>query len=232
MTIQKAILSVRERIESARNTAGRQDTVRLIGISKTHPAKLIHEAWDAGLMDFGENRVQEALPKIAASEPTIIWHLVGHLQSNKVNKVVSVFDWVHSIDNVETAARLHHAARTAGRRIRALVEVNTSGEKSKHGIAPGDAASFMSSLHEALDGEAEGENGIQISGLMTIGPLGGGEAENRRAFAMLREIRDRLRDEWPLCVHLSMGMSGDFESAILEGATMVRVGSAIFGNRT
>jgi len=233
MTIHKAILSVRERIEIARSAAGRQDTVRLIGISKTHPAKLIHEAWDAGLMDFGENRVQEALPKIAASEPSIIWHLVGHLQSNKAGKAAQVFDWVHSLDSVETVGRLHHAARAAGRRIRALVEVNTSGEKSKHGIAPADAASFMARAHEALAEAADGkpESGVVISGLMTIGPLGGSDDDNRRAFALLREIRDRLRGEWPLCAQLSMGMSGDFESAILEGATMVRVGSAIFGAR-
>ncbi|MDR2734434.1 MAG: YggS family pyridoxal phosphate-dependent enzyme [Spirochaetota bacterium] len=237
MTIQEAILSVRERIGIARAKAGRQDPVCLIGISKTHPAELIREAWNAGLADFGENRVQEALPKISAvqSGSAIVWHLVGHLQSNKVNKAAPVFDWVHSIDSVETAAHLHRAARAAGRRIHALVEVNTSGEESKHGIAPGDAAAFTARLHEALAEDLENtasENGVILSGLMTIGPLGGREAENRRAFALLREIRERLCGEWPLCRELSMGMSGDFESAILEGATMVRVGGAIFGARS
>jgi hypothetical protein len=244
MTMQEAILSIRERIENACEKAGRkaqgEGGVRLIGISKTHPAGSVLEAWGAGLADFGENRVQEALPKIADANITATWHLVGHLQSNKVNKVAPVFDWVHSIDSVETAARLDRAAAAAGRKIRALVEVNTSGEDSKHGIAPEEASPFMEELGEALYGQspdAKGvqrcgaESGILLSGYMTIGPLHGTEQDNRRAFALLREIRDRLSGDWPLCRELSMGMSGDFESAILEGSTMVRVGSAIFGAR-
>jgi len=247
MTIEEAILSIRERIENAREEAGRKDEVRLIGISKTHPADLIQEARNAGLADFGENRVQEALPKIDQLKGiAAVWHLVGHLQSNKVNKAAPVFDWVHSIDNAETAARLDRAAKAAGRTIRALVEVNTSGEESKHGIAPEDTESFMAKLGEALQSgvmapapgapavyasNAAEQGGILLAGYMTIGPLHGTEEDNRRAFALLRRIRDRLQGDWPMCRELSMGMSGDFESAILEGATMVRVGSAIFGAR-
>jgi len=240
MPINEAILAIRERIENARAHAGRGDGVLLIGVSKTHPADAIREAWGAGLRDFGENRVQEALPKIAAANIQAAWHLVGHLQSNKINKAAGVFDWVHSIDSAETAGRLDRAAKAAGRTLRALVEVNTSGEASKHGVAPGELGPFMAALAQALadcamNGAAGGTSetgGIILSGYMTIGPLGGGEAENRRAFALLREIRERFLTEWPAMRELSMGMSGDFESAILEGASMVRVGSAIFGARS
>jgi len=225
-----ALLRIRERIESARAQAGRSDRVLLIGISKTHPASALQEAFRAGLLDFGENRVQEALPKIAEANIQAVWHLVGHLQSNKANKAALVFDWVHSIDSIDTALRLARAAAANGRTIRALVEINTSGEASKHGIAPAEAEAFAAALHDAL-GAAESANSLLLSGCMTIGPLGGSELENRRAFALLRAIRDRLCTRWPAMRELSMGMSGDFESAILEGASMVRVGSAIFGAR-
>jgi pyridoxal phosphate enzyme (YggS family) len=239
-TIDEALLRIRERIENARIQAKRNDSVLLIGISKTHPAEALQEAFRAGLRDFGENRVQEALPKIAAANLRAVWHLVGHLQSNKANKAALVFDWVHSIDSIETAVRLARAAAASGRTIRALVEVNTSGEASKHGIAPEDTEAFVGQLHEALAPRTQpAAGGLVPSGYMTIGPRPAvtyssarNEQENRRAFACLRGLRDRLHTNWPEMRELSMGMSGDFESAIFEGASMVRVGSAIFGMRT
>lgn len=212
-------------IAAARDRAGRTDIVRLIGISKTHPEEAVREAFAAGLADFGENRIQEALPKIAAAGVAATWHLVGHLQSNKAAKAATVFDWVHSIDSFGTAERLARAAADAGREIKVLIEVNTSGEAAKHGVRPEDARA----LAEALAPLAG--HGIVPAGLMTVGPLGADDAANRRAFALLRSLRDDIAGSFPEYRELSMGMSGDFESAILEGATMVRVGSAIFGAR-
>lgn len=226
MSISANLSRVLESIESARIKAGRTDRVTLVGVSKTHPASAVRAAFAAGLTDFGENRMQEALPKIAEADILAVWHLVGHLQSNKAKKAALAFDWIHSIDSHETGILVARAAYQAGRSVRILLEVNTSGEKSKHGVPPERALPLAEAL-APLDGR-----GIVIAGLMTVGPLGGDEAANRRAFALLRSLRDRIQSLIPGCSELSMGMSGDFTSAILEGSTMVRVGSAIFGART
>lgn len=225
MSIQQNITRILETIHKARTRAGRSDPIVLVGVSKTHPVSAVLEAYAAGLVNFGENRIQEALPKIAEASIPATWHLVGHLQSNKAKKAALAFDWVHSIDSLNTAQILARAAEEAGRVVRILIEVNTSGEASKHGVAPDAAAALADSL-APLDG-----HGIQISGLMTIGPLGGDQTANRRAFSLLRSLRDQIKITLPACCELSMGMSGDYESAILEGSTMVRVGSAIFGSR-
>lgn len=226
MSISDNLISVLEAIESARAKAGRTDRVTLVGVSKTHPAEAVRTAFSAGLTDFGENRIQEALPKIEEAAIPAVWHLVGHLQSNKAKKAALAFDWIHSIDSPETARLVARAAAEAGRSVRILLEVNTSGEESKHGVAPEKALSLAEELLP-LEGQ-----GLTIAGLMTIGPLGGNELANRKAFALLRRLRDRIQALLPGCQELSMGMSGDFPSAILEGSTMVRVGSAIFGART
>jgi pyridoxal phosphate enzyme (YggS family) len=215
---------VRERIAAAAARAGRPaGSVRLIGASKTVPAAVLVQAIRAGLSDLGENRVQEAeaklpavLEALAPHEAGPTWHLIGHLQTNKARKAVALFDWIHSVDSAKLADALDRIAGEFGRRPRVLVEVNTSGEAAKSGVAPADAPGLIVHLGQARH--------LSLEGLMTVGPLAG---DPRPAFRLLR----RLRDEAGLA-ELSMGMSGDFEVAIEEGATMVRVGSALFGART
>ena len=219
--------SVRARIRAAAERVGRDpSTVRLIGASKTVPAGILVQAVRAGLADLGENRVQEAEAKAPLLRADLtdgagpVWHLIGHLQSNKARKAVALFDWIHSVDSPRLADGLDRIAQELGRVPQVLIEVNTSGEASKEGVEPGDAA--------ALIAHVAGLGSLRLAGLMTIGPLQG---DPRPAFRLLR----RLRDEAGLperLVELSMGMSGDFEAAIEEGSTMVRVGSALFGART
>ena len=211
-----------ERIRAAAERVGRDpNEVRLVGASKTVPASRILEFVRAGLNHLGENRVQEAEEKIPAVGANLAegaapaWHLIGRLQSNKARKAVALFDWIHSVDSPRLADALDRIARELGRRPRVLIEVNTSGEAAKAGVDPGEAP--------ALIAHARGLAGIELAGLMTIGPL---EGDPRPAFRTLR----RLRDDAGLA-ELSMGMSGDFEVAIAEGATLVRVGSALFGAR-
>jgi pyridoxal phosphate enzyme (YggS family) len=216
------LAAVRTRIAQAAARVGRDPaTVRLIGASKTVPAAVLVHAVRAGLRDLGENRVQEAeakAPLLAAdltdgAGPT--WHLIGHLQSNKARKAIALFDWIHSVDSPRLADALDRIALELGRTPRVLVEVNTSGEALKDGVAPGDAP--------ALIAHVAGLASLRLAGLMTIGPKGG---DPRPAFRLLRRLRDAAG-----LAELSMGMSGDFEAAIEEGATMVRVGSALFGAR-
>lgn len=223
MSIQNNVEMIREKVEQACSRAGSGE-VTLIAVSKTRSPEEVREAFRCGIRHFGENRIQEALPKIETAAVDAVWHLVGHLQSNKANKAAQAFDWVQSIDKPATAQKLGRYARELGRTLKVLIEVNTSGEASKNGIAPQGV--------EALAQALAAVGGLQPLGLMTIGPWGGTEAENRRAFALLRSIRDRLQQQFPGYQELSMGMSADFEQAILEGATMVRIGSALFGPRT
>jgi len=217
------LASVRGRIRAAAERVGRDpSSVRLIGASKTVPAAVLVEAVRAGLADLGENRVQEAEAKAPLLRADLtdgavpVWHLIGHLQANKARKAVALFDWIHSVDSPRLADGLERIAQELGRAPRVLIEVNTSGEASKEGVAPDDAA--------ALIAHVAGLGTLRLAGLMTIGPTGG---DPRPAFRLLRRLRDAAGlDE------LSMGMSGDFEAAIEEGATIVRVGSALFGART
>jgi len=214
--------AVRARMQAAATRVGRDPaSVRLIGASKTVPAGVLVQAVRAGLSDLGENRVQEAEAKAPllrsdltdGAGPT--WHLIGHLQSNKARKAIALFDWIHSVDSPRLADALDRIALELGRTPRVLIEVNTSGEASKEGVAPEDAP--------ALIAHVAGLASLRLKGLMTIGPLAG---DPRPAFRLLRRLRDTAG-----LVELSMGMSGDFEAAIEEGATMVRVGSALFGAR-
>jgi hypothetical protein len=178
-----------------------------------------------GLREFGENRVQEAEPKIAAVEPRPRWHLVGHLQRNKAKRAVQLFDVIHSIDSAQLADEISRRAVETGRRVACLVEVNTSGDRTKFGAPPEDALELLKAV-----GAREG---IELHGLMTIGPLSGGAEGARRAFRLLSAIRREAARAGLLAADadLSMGMSGDFEIAIEEGATVVRVGTALFGAR-
>ncbi len=234
--------AVRGRIRQAAERAGRTaDEVRLVGASKTVAAARVADIVRAGLADVGENRVQEAEAKApavlaalgdgGAHGPAPTWHLIGHLQSNKARRAVARFDWIESLDAPELADALDRIAGELGRRPVVLVEVNVAGEASKSGVAPQDAA--------ALVAHAAGLKHLDVRGLMTVGPLVETPDAARPAFqkmrALLVEARRGLeaRDDATAARfdQLSMGMSGDFEVAIEEGATVVRVGSALFGAR-
>jgi PLP dependent protein len=221
---------VRGRIARAAARACRDPAaVTLVGVVKTVPEERIREAVALGLADLGENRVQEAEAHIAAlGRASARWHMIGHLQRNKAGRAVELFDRVHGVDSAELAEALSRRAIAAGRRVSVLVEVNVSGEATKFGVAPEMVAGLLERV-AALPG-------LSLDGLMTVGaPVeGAGSAEAARpGFARLRSIRDA--GERALGVRLpelSMGMSRDFEVAVEEGATMVRVGSALFGERT
>ncbi len=229
------LAAINDRIDEAARLARRTPgDIRLIAVSKGHPADAVLAAVHAGQFMFGENRVQEALDKQAAlrRRPETLapleWHLIGHLQSNKARFVPAAFNWVHTLDRLELARRLSEAARAAGVECNVLIQVNVADDPSKRGIAPADLVPLVETILRASLA------GLNLSGLMTIGRLNAGETETRQAFAQLRELRDTLRErlDLPMFSELSMGMSGDFPWAIAEGATMVRIGSALFGERT
>lgn len=210
---------VRDRVARAAARAGRRaDEVLLIGVSKTVDAERIRAAVAAGVQALGENRVQEAKSKVATLGRPVPWHLIGHLQTNKARDAVELFDVIHSVDRLELAREIDRRARVAGRVVDALVEVNLAGEASKGGVAPDGLPALLDALGP-LDR-------VRVRGLMAIPPAGEPAANARRWFAALRALAERhgLKE-------LSMGMSADFEAAIEEGATMVRVGTAIFGAR-
>lgn len=216
--------ALRDRVDAVAQRAGRDPaTVRILAVTKTWPVAVCRAALAAGLPMLGENRVQEAEPKVAAL-PEAEWHLVGSLQSNKVRRAVAAFDAIHSIDTAALLARVERAAHDAGRRPRILFQVNTTGEAQKGGLAPEVAldAAFVAAL--------QGLRHAQPVGLMTIGRAGG---DPREAFATLRLLRDELEQRAAVPLpELSMGMSGDWEAAVREGATLLRIGTALFGQRT
>ena len=214
-----------ERIAAACGRAGRpRDAVTLVAVSKTHPPETIVEAAALGLRVFGENKVQEARAKIPQCPSQLTWHLVGHLQSNKARLAAQLFDTIHSVDSEKLVRLLDAAAEEAGRTLNILLEVNVSGEASKFGLRP-DA------VRPVLDA-ANACPRLVVRGLMTMAPFAPDPEKARPYFALLRDLRDRLAVEsgTPL-EELSMGMSGDFEPAIEEGATMIRIGTMLFGER-
>lgn len=221
------ISHVRSIIAEAALRVGRApEEITLVAVSKTMPVELVQMAYNLGVTDFGENRVQEALPKIAAFHPQDLrWHMIGHLQSNKASKVVSSFYCVHSVDSLHLAQTLNRYALEQGRQLPVLLQVNISGEFSKEGMSPAEALELTRQF-AALPY-------IQVEGLMTIAPLVEDPEQVRPVFRELRLLRDQLRAELPSCSwqHLSMGMTGDYSVAIEEGATIVRIGRAIFGER-
>lgn len=225
-TLMERFDLVREKLCAAAERAGRRpDDVELVAVSKRHPAEAVREAAEeAGQELFGESRVQEALVKIPALSSRLRWHFIGPLQSNKIRKALPHFELFHGIDTAGIARDMDRIAGEMGLFPRVLLEVNVSGEGSKHGFAP-----------EELERELKGLLALprlQVEGFMTMAPLVREQEEARPYFAKLRELRDRLasRTGIPLGT-LSMGMSGDYEVAIEEGATLVRVGSALFGER-
>ena len=219
------LATVRQTIRQAERAAGRPEgSVQLIAVTKTHPVDVIQKAIDAGQLMFGENRVQEARAKIPELSSRIQWHLIGHLQSNKIRPALPLFQLIHGVDSVELLADIDRIAAELGLFPRILLQANLAGEASKFGFSP-------AKLLEQVETIA-GFKRANIEGLMTIPPLASPPEHSRPYFVALRELRDRLARESGFALpELSMGMSGDYQVAIAEGATMVRVGTAIFGER-
>jgi PLP dependent protein len=227
-SVADRLAAVRERIAAAARSAGRDpSSIRLVAVSKTFPIEAVREAWLAGQRDFGENRVQEGLQKIGAStDLSIRWHLLGHLQTNKARKAALAFSTIQSVDSVELLRRLDQAAADAAAAPELLVQVDLAREATKFG-APHDEALRL--LEAASRCEA-----ARVRGLMTLPPVPDTPEDARPWFRQLRELRDNWRAGGvpaAMLEELSMGMSGDFEVAVQEGATIVRVGTAIFGSR-
>src|SRR4051812_18470833 len=216
---------VRAQIAEAAGKAGRSvGDIELVAISKTHAADRVQEAHAAGQNLFGESKVQEARAKIPECPSSLRWHFVGHLQKNKIRHALPLFELFHSIDSLALAQELNRVADDDGMRARVLLEVNVSGEGSKYGFAPEKLRAEIESLLELPR--------LTIEGLMTIPPFAEEAEASRPFFVQLREVRDRLEKEFDLKLpQLSMGMTNDFTVAVEEGATLVRVGTAIFGPR-
>jgi PLP dependent protein len=227
--IADRVAAVRERMARAAARAGRRaEDVTLVAVGKTFPAEAVREAFAAGVRDFGENRVQEA----EAKAPSLLdlrsaglrWHLVGHLQKNKSKKAVALFDVIQSLDEVELAHHLEHYGAEQGKTVSALVQVDLAGEATKFGLEEKLVLPALENLR--------GFKSLRVQGLMVLPPFGDAPESGRPYFRRLRELRDRAAREGLLRgSELSMGMSHDFEVAIEEGATLVRVGTAIFGER-
>ncbi len=217
---------VREQIATAVAKSGRSaDDVELVAISKTHPAESVREAIEAGQTLFGESRVQEARAKIPELPSNIRWHFVGHLQKNKVRSVLPLFEMIHSVDSLALAQDINRIAEEEGLYPRVLLEVNVAGEGSKFGFAAGY-------LREQMEGLLE-QPRLSMEGLMCIPPIAVESEDSRKFFVEVRALRDSLEKEFSLkLTHLSMGMTQDFSIGIEEGATLVRVGTAIFGERS
>ena len=217
---------VREQMASAAANSGRSaNDVELVAISKTHPAEKVREVVEAGQTLFGESRVQEARAKITELSSNIRWHFVGHLQKNKVRQALPLFEMIHSVDSLALAQDINRIAEEEGLYPRILLEMNVAGEGSKFGFAPDDLREQMEMLL-ALPR-------LSIEGLMCIPPLAVESEDSRKFFVQVRELRDSLEKEFNLKLpQLSMGMTQDFLIGIQEGATLVRVGTAIFGERS
>lgn len=225
--IQENIASVRQRIREAARRAGRPpEDIRLISVTKNATVRQIEQAIDCGVSDIGENRVGDALLKysqLGEAAGRAKWHMIGHLQTNKVKKALEIFAAVHSLDSLKLAEELEKRAALSGRRVDCLIEVNTSGETSKYGIKPEEALSFAKKASKFTH--------ININGLMTMAPFMDEAELSRPYFIRLRELKNTLQAENIQNTdirELSMGMSQDFEVAVEEGATLVRIGAAIF----
>ena len=227
--LEDRLENVRDRIKNAALDCGRSpDSIRLIAVSKTISANIVEQAINAGVTTLGENYVQEARDKISTlSEYSVSWHFIGHLQSNKAKYAVKLFDLIHSVDSVKLAREINKQAHKIEKVQQILIQVNISQETTKSGISVEETIDLISEVSQF-------EN-IAVKGLMTMPPFFNQPDRVRPFFAALRDLRDQAKDQDIPRVslgELSMGMTGDFEAAIAEGATMVRVGTAIFGERT
>jgi len=224
--VAQRLTQLRRRLaESARRCERDPVEIRLVAVSKRHPAEAIRAAWEAGQRDFGENYVQEAVAKmVQLADLPLVWHFIGRIQSNKTRDIAARFHWVHALADAKHARRLSTQRPSGMAPLQVCLQVNVSGEASKGGVAPDEA--------ETLAHEVAGLPHLTLRGLMTMPPADSDEGEQRRIFAELRRLRDAINDHAGLTMDtLSMGMSGDLEAAVCEGATMVRIGTAIFGPR-
>jgi pyridoxal phosphate enzyme (YggS family) len=226
--VKERIKRVQQRIKMAARACNRSESdIRLVAVSKTMPADIVKEAIEAGMTDFGENYIQEARDKITTlSTFPVTWHYIGHLQSNKARYAVRMFDLIHSVDSLKLAAELDKFAKKNDKVQDILIQVNVAKEDSKSGVYVEDTLRLLTDI-------ARLEN-VAVKGLMTMPPFFNAPEKVRPFFAALRQLRDHIRGEnipGIAMEELSMGMTGDFEAAIEEGATMVRVGTAIFGER-
>jgi pyridoxal phosphate enzyme (YggS family) len=241
MGLEDRLARVHERMAAAARRAGRNPgDVTLVAVTKTVPADVVAEAVRLGLTHFGENRVEEAQAKSpqvqqALGGARVTWHMIGHIQSRKADEVVAQFDWVHSVDSLKLARRLSRFAEEAGRTLPVLLEVNVSGEASKYGFPlsgwpdhPEQGEAFLGAVRDILALPA-----LRLEGLMTMAPFASDPEAARPTFRRLREVRDTVAQHYAdtALPHLSMGMTDDFEVAIEEGATLVRIGRALFGER-
>lgn len=221
------IAVIEEKITEACKRCGRaRKDVSLICVSKTKPVSMVHEAYNSGQRQFGENKVQEIVLKAPELPDDTLWHMIGHLQKNKVKKAVQLSEMIHSVDSYELAELIDKEAGKLNKIQKLLLEVNIAGEDSKFGIAPGEVANLANSMSELKN--------IVICGLMCVAPYTDNAEDNRVYFKQMKELLNNineLNNENINGVYLSMGMSGDYEVAIEEGATHIRVGTSIFGER-
>ena len=224
--IAENLAEVRERISQATKKSGRDpDSVRLVVVSKQVVIAHIEEARTAGAVIFGENKIQDAVPRVdQLGSEGISWHFIGHLQKNKVKFLDERFDLIHSVDSLELAEKIANQCQSENRVQSVLLQINVSGETAKFGMEPGELENQMLAFSRL--------KGIRVEGLMTIPPYHPDSENSRRHFSRLRELRDQCEKQTRLSLHeLSMGMTNDFEVAVEEGSTLVRVGTAIFGSR-
>ena len=218
------IKGIIHKIKLAAERVGRkEESVKLVAVTKTVDVSKIKEAMAAGIKIIGENRVQEAREKFKDIGKEVEWHLIGHLQTNKVKYIFDIFSLIHSVDSLPLSEEIQRRAENKGLETDILIEVNLSGEKTKFGILPEKAINFVKDISRFKN--------INIMGLMTIPPFSESPEDSRKYFKMLRMLRDDIQREGIEMKELSMGMSNDFEVAVEEGATMVRIGTAIFGER-
>lgn len=222
LDLPERLREVRERIAAAAARGGYGQHVTIVAVTKTHGPDAVQAAWDAGLRDVGENRVQEALEKMDAVSVPVCWHLIGHLQRNKV-KFATRFALIHSLDSARLADAVHAQGIAAGKPIDVLVQVNVVGEGTKGGYAPAEL--------EAEGARLAGLGGLRVRGVMTMAPFDADERTLRTVFAGARAAREVLRAAGHPATELSMGMSNDYEVAVEEGATFVRLGTVLFGAR-
>ena len=226
MTIADNLRDIRAHIESAKTRRGTNQAVKIIAVTKTHPFSIINACYNNGIRSIGENRVQEAIKKFQklSGVPMLIKRFIGHLQTNKVNRCLDYFDTVDSVDSVRLAKKISDRAKHLNRTIQILLEVNTTNEEQKNGFLPEQIGEmfYCSTL-----------SGINIEGLMTVGPLTKNEKDIRRSFGLLRKTKEDLNSKLnkKKINELSMGMSNDFQIAVEEGSTMIRIGTALFGKR-
>jgi pyridoxal phosphate enzyme (YggS family) len=221
--VREAVEEARGRIADARARGGHGQEVTLVAVTKTHGPEAVEAAWAAGVADVGENKVQEAEAKKAQVTAPVRWHLIGHLQRNKAKQAVT-FSCIHGLDSERLALALHEAATTAGAPVDVLLQVNVSGETTKNGVEPSDVSRLAERLHDFA--------GLRVRGVMTMAPFDADERTLRAVFGGARASQAVLQAAGHDAPWLSMGMSGDYEIAVEEGATHVRLGTVLFGSRT